>query len=405
MTGRPTLLVVDGNSLLHRAYHGHGRGALPWVTTAGGRPVWAVAGLCGQIVAAAARVDAAAIVVGFDDPQVCARRDAPGGFAGYKAGRKPKPPELTVQLADAPAVLAAAGITVITPAGLEADDVLAAAAGAATAAGWAAVLATSDKDAYPLVSDTVSVLRIIDGGVDASPMITPDRLHTLTRLRAGQWADYAALAGDPSDNLPGVPGVGDVFARRLLAEFGTADAALAAAVAEPSRVAACASRPVAARLADPASRAAVELNRAVMAPRPVDLGAGVPGRLPLDPARVAAAFDAAGLHALAAAAVHALAGPPHALTGPPAAAGPVTRPATAPPGPVSAGAADPYHCCECGCQVQPHPKSVARREPVICGACSAAEDARRAPASHRRQKGPSAVDGRNELPQAAGRTP
>ena len=119
------------------------------------------------------------------------------------------------------------GISVVVPAGLEADDVLASCAEHARVSGGQTVVVTSDRDAFALIDDSTRVLRIINGGVDASPLMTADRLVLLLGVRPEQYRDFAALRGDPSDNLPGVRGIGPRTAARLLAEFGTAEAAFA----------------------------------------------------------------------------------------------------------------------------------------------------------------------------------
>ncbi len=160
------------------------------------------------------------------------------------------------------------------------------------------------------------MLRIINGGVDASPMMTPDRLELLLGIRADQYRDYAALRGDPSDNLPGVRGIGPRSAARLLAEFGSARAAFDDLDAVRSRVA----PGVAARLGADGARAAWELNCRVMAmredvPLGLDLTVG-PGVLPFAAEAVAETFRAHNLTWSAGQAIRVLAevepGPPPA---------------------------------------------------------------------------------------------
>ncbi len=154
------------------------------------------------------------------------------------------------------------------------------------------MVVTSDRDAFALIDDTTRVLRIINGGVEASPLMNAERLVMLLGIRPEQYRDYAALRGDPSDNLPGVRGIGPRTAARLLQEFGSA----AAAFADPDGVRREARRrawrpsvwPI------PAARAAWQLNCQVMAMHddvPIDLdlatGAGV---LPLAADAVGAVF-------------------------------------------------------------------------------------------------------------------
>ena len=274
------VLAVDGNSLVHRAYHAQARtGAV----STDGRPTWAVRGLLMQLVAAVDRVRPSRVVVGFDDPDASLRRER---WPQYKAHRTDKLDTLVEQLSYAVEQVRRLGVNVVVPPGLEADDVLASTAAQAAAAGGRTVVVTSDRDAFALIDDATSVLRIINGGVDASPMMTAERLVLLLGVRPAQYRDFAALRGDPSDNLPGVRGVGPRTAARLLGEFGSARAAFDDLDAVRERVGAG----VAARLGEAGAREAWELNCQVMTMRsdvPLDLDRG---RLPLDAAAVAAVF-------------------------------------------------------------------------------------------------------------------
>nr|WP_284291213.1 hypothetical protein [Angustibacter aerolatus] len=104
--------------------------------------------------------------------------------------------------------MSAAGIGVVVPDGWEADDVLASGAALAGRSGWRCTVLTSDRDSFALIDDTTCVLRLLDGGVEGSPLLTPGRLRLLCGVRAGQYTDFAALRGDSSDNLPGAVGIG-----------------------------------------------------------------------------------------------------------------------------------------------------------------------------------------------------
>jgi 5'-3' exonuclease len=280
----PVVLAIDGNSLVHRSFHAQARTGLH---TADGRPCWAVRGLLMQLVAAVERIRPTTVVVGFDDPDASVRRDR---WPSYKANRVEKLDSLIEQLACAVEVLRGIGIAVIVPSGLEADDVLASTAARAAASGATTVVVTSDRDAFALIDDTTKVLRIINGGVEASPLMTTERLVMLLGVRPDQYRDYAALRGDPSDNLPGVRGIGPRTAARLLQEFDTAGAAFADLAAVGARLGAG----IAARLSEPEAKAAWELNCQVMSMHPdveMDLPlADGPGVLPLPADAVAAAF-------------------------------------------------------------------------------------------------------------------
>lgn len=276
----PVLLAVDGNSLLHRAFHARNGVGGP------GESVWAVRGLLTQLVAAVERVGADVVIVGFDDPKDSVRRAT---WPEYKATRADKPEVLVSQLLLAGTVLRELGIGVCTPPGLEADDVLCSAASAAALAGAQTVLMTSDRDSFALINDSTRVLRIINGGVEASPLITAERLFLMLGIRPQQYQDYAALRGDPSDNLPGVSGIGPKTAARLLGALGDARAVFADLDAGGARVAETVGASIAARLSEPESRRRWERNCAAMQMR-CDVGLEVAlsapgvargGRLPL----------------------------------------------------------------------------------------------------------------------------
>ena len=218
----PLLLVLDGNSLLHRAYHA---AAMEGLLDQAGRPVWALRGLVGYLARAAAHLRPDAVLVGFDCPDDSARRV---DYPAYKAHRPDKPADLSEQIAGAPGLLGAAGVCTVVPPAYEADDVLASSAAQARRHGWRSVLMTSDRDAFALIDDTTSVLRVRNGGFDEAVLVDPEGLLALCGVRAGQYRDYAALRGDPSDNLPGVRRFGSATAARLLAAFDTVEAAWAA---------------------------------------------------------------------------------------------------------------------------------------------------------------------------------
>ena len=276
------VLAIDGNSLVHRSYHAQARTAALGEQL---RPSWAVRGLLTQLVTAVDRIQPTAVVVGFDDPDASVRRER---WPQYKAHRTEKLETLVAQLVTAAEVLARLGVAVIVPPGLEADDVLASASARTAAAGGRTVIVTSDRDSFSLISESTSVLRIINGGVEASPLLTPERLVTLLGVRPEQYRDFAALRGDPSDNLPGVRGIGPRSAASLLARFGSA----AAAFDDLDAVREALGPGIAKRMAEPGARDAWSLNCQVMTMHtdvPIDAAAGA---LPLDAAVVAETFRA-----------------------------------------------------------------------------------------------------------------
>lgn len=432
------LLAVDGNSVVTRNYYAR----IGTAERHDGRPTWAVSGFLDQLLAAVARVQPHALLVGFDDPARNARRDGPAGYGAYKAGRKPKPPELPQQMADTAAVLAAAGLAVATPPGLEADDVLASAAAAAGAAGWHTVILTSDMDAVPLVTPTITVIRLTDAGVAASPALDPAAVKQLTGMTPTEYGQYRTFRGDASDNLPGVPGVGEKTAAALIHEFGTADRVWADVAAGGRQVAAACGTVALRRLAaDGARRAYRDTARLMTMHADVDTGLDLAdphghGRLPVNPDRLGAALGGLGLPYRTATRMLCTgwtARPPHHPTvteprrgraaapepAPPAEPAPTdsTEPdaitlaaAFPPPVPhpaVTNGDVDPYHCMRCGNSVTPHRASIEQARLVVCQRCTAREDAYKA--EHGRH--PDVVawrTGRNPLwdrPETTGMTP
>ena len=283
----PVVLAVDGNSLVHRSFHAQ---------AGSGQRDWAVRGLLTQLVAAVDRVRPAVLVVGFDDPDASERRDR---WPSYKAQRGEKLDTLVAQLEAAARVLRRLGIAVVVPPGLEADDVLASAAAAAPGVGARTVVVTSDRDAFALIDEHTTVLRVINGGVEASPMMTAERLVLLLGVRPEQYRDFAALRGDPSDNLPGVRGIGPRTAARLLTEFGSARGAFDALAADPGAVSKQLGAGVVRRLAAPGAQEAWQLNCQVMTmhcdvPLDLDPATGA-GRLPLAAGPVGETFRAHNL--------------------------------------------------------------------------------------------------------------
>jgi 5'-3' exonuclease len=284
----PLLLVLDGNSLLHRAYHaGSGDG---WVD-ADGRPVWALRGLFGYLARAAAHLRPDAVVVGFDCPESSARRL---DYPAYKAHRPDKAPDLSAQLLEAPELLRDAGVCTVVPAAYEADDVLASAAATAKAEGWRSVLMTSDRDAFALLDEHTSVLRIRNGGFDEAVLVEAAALPALYGVRPAQYRDFAALRGDPSDNLHGVRRFGATTAAKLLAAFGSVEAAWEAGV---TLVREAVGDHAAKSFTDPAAREIVDRNRRLMSMR---LDLPIPpiasARLPLSMAVMRKALRARGIN-------------------------------------------------------------------------------------------------------------
>jgi len=290
----PTVLAVDGNSLLHRAFHASAR---TMYRTPDGAQGWAVRGLLSQLVTAVDRVCADAVVVGFDDRGNSSRKRR---WPTYKAQRAPKPESLERQLDLAVEVLRELGVVVVVPEGLEADDVLASVAAQAPGLGAQTVVATSDRDSFALIDEHTKMLRILNGGVDASPLLDPDRLAMVTGVRPDQYLDLAAIRGDTSDNLPGVQGFGSKTAVKLLQALGSGQAAFDDAATGGEKCGAAVGKARAKALAAPESKERWLFNREVMAMvSTAELGldlAGGPGALPLDEEAVRATYSRFELH-------------------------------------------------------------------------------------------------------------
>ncbi len=143
-------------------------------------------------------------------------------YRQYKAGRPETPPDLVRQAEAAPRIFEALGIPVISAPGWEADDLIASCAWRAESAGWSVDILSSDKDLLQLVSDSVSVIR---PGRPGSPpaIVGPGRVAGVIGVEASRIADFLALAGDSSDNIPGARGIGPKTAARLVEEFGSVD--------------------------------------------------------------------------------------------------------------------------------------------------------------------------------------
>jgi DNA polymerase-1 len=213
------LLVVDGDSLAHRAYH-----ALPkTIKRAEGRPSGAIVGFTNMVVRLWEMEQPRAVVVGWDTLEVPTYRHE--AFAGYQAGRE-FDAALLEQLSMLPEVVVALGFTAAKAPGYEADDFLAAAVAAARKRRWQTVVVTSDRDAFQLASARCTILTPTRG-VSELARIGPDEVRERYGVEPEQVPDFIALRGDPSDRLPGAPGVGPKKAADVLREFGSLEAALA----------------------------------------------------------------------------------------------------------------------------------------------------------------------------------
>jgi DNA polymerase I len=219
VTSDAPLLVVDGDSFAHRAYH-----ALPSsIRRAGGRPGNAIVGFTNMLVRLWEAEQPRAVLVGWDTLEVPTYRHE--AYEGYQSGRV-FDPELLEQLPLLPEIVSALGFASARAPGYEADDFLAAAAVAGQKRGGSVVIATSDRDAFQLVSDRCTVLRPVRG-VSVLERVGPERVRELYGVDPEQVPDFIALRGDPSDRLPGARGVGPKTAADLLSRYRTLEDALA----------------------------------------------------------------------------------------------------------------------------------------------------------------------------------
>lgn len=211
------MLVVDGNSILNRAFYG-----VRPLTTKDGFPTNALYGMVNMIRKQTEATGADGLAVAFDLKAPTFRH---GLYDAYKAGRRPMPEELAEQLPVAKELLAAMGFHVLELAGYEADDILGTVSAMCEREGVPCCLMTGDRDSLQLISDTTHILL-------ATNTDTVDTDRAAFREKYGvepeQFVDVKALMGDSSDNIPGVPGIGEKTALKLIAAYGSLDGVYAA---------------------------------------------------------------------------------------------------------------------------------------------------------------------------------
>jgi DNA polymerase-1 len=217
---RPTLLLLDGHSLAYRAFY-----ALREVemSTTTGQPTNAVFGFTSMLINLLRDENPTHIAVAFDVSRQTFRLEQ---FPEYKAGRATTPDDFKGQVTLIREVLDALRICSLAVDNYEADDVIATLATQAAAAGLRVLICTGDRDALQLVTEDVTVLYPKRGVSDLT-RFTPEAVEEKYGLTPAQYPDFAALRGDPSDNLPGIPGVGEKTAAKWVREFGSFDALVA----------------------------------------------------------------------------------------------------------------------------------------------------------------------------------
>jgi DNA polymerase-1 len=211
---KPTLMLLDGNSLAFRAFY-----ALPAENfkTRGGLTTNAVYGFTAMLINLLRDEAPTHIAAAFDVSRQTFRSER---YPEYKANRSTTPDEFRGQIDITKEVLGALGITVLAEPGFEADDLIATLATQAENEGYRVLVVTGDRDSLQLVSDDVTVLYPRKG-VSELTRFTPDAVVEKYGLTPAQYPDFAALRGDPSDNLPGIPGVGEKTASKWIVEYGS----------------------------------------------------------------------------------------------------------------------------------------------------------------------------------------
>jgi 5'-3' exonuclease len=223
------LLAIDGPFLLYRSFF-----ALPdSIKGAGDHPVGALLGAANVVLRIAADRDPRAIVVCFGAEAAAYRVEL---YPPYHATRPPVPEALAWQFEQAPEFFAAFGWSSENSEGLEADDLLGSLASVEVAAGGSVLIMTGDRDMYQCVGERARVLYL-KSGVTGFEEIDPDEVHRRYGIPPSLVPDFIALRGDPSDGLPGAPGIGPKTAASLLVQYGSLDAAIAGAEAERPRTA------------------------------------------------------------------------------------------------------------------------------------------------------------------------
>jgi DNA polymerase-1 len=264
---RRTLHLVDGSGYIFRAYH-----ALPPMTRSDGTPVNAVYGFTAMLLKLISDLSADYLAVVFDSARRTFRNDI---YPEYKANRPPLPEDLVPQFPLIREAAAACRVPSLEMEGFEADDIIATLADRGVAAGFDVVVVSADKDLMQLVREGVSLYDPMKNrDIDAAAVrekfgVGPDRV-----------IDVQALAGDASDNVPGVPGIGVKTAAQLIERFGDLDTLLARAheIAQPKRRQSLIDHAEMARL----SRRLVTLDRAVpIAAEPGDLSLPAIDPIPL----------------------------------------------------------------------------------------------------------------------------
>ena len=208
------LMILDGNSIINRAFYG-----IRMLNAPDGTPTNAVYGFLSTFRRVFDLAQPQAVCVAFDVHAPTFRHEQ---YALYKAQRKPMPEELAVQMPLLKQTLDYMGVRRLELAGWEADDLLGTVARRCEAAGWTCDVVTGDKDSLQLITDSTHVFNVKTRmGQTDTIEYTPERFREEYGFDPIRMIDLKALMGDSSDNIPGVPGIGEKTAKDLLVRFGT----------------------------------------------------------------------------------------------------------------------------------------------------------------------------------------
>lgn len=217
---RRTFAVIDGNSLMHRAFHA----VPPTMNAPDGRPTNAIFGFLNMFLKMIDAFNPDGVVVAFDKGKPRVRMEM---LPQYKAQRPPMDPDLHAQFPMIKELLAALNVPILQSEGWEGDDILGTMARLGERAGCDMLLVTGDRDMYQLVTEHVNVVSTRKGLSDVAIM-TPESVDDLYHgITPALVPDFYGLKGDTSDNIPGVPGIGPKKASALIAQYGSLDEVIA----------------------------------------------------------------------------------------------------------------------------------------------------------------------------------
>ena len=217
---RRTFAVIDGNSLMHRAFHA----VPPTMNAPDGRPTNAIFGFLNMFLKMIDAFNPDGVVVAFDKGKPRVRMEM---LPQYKAQRPPMDPDLHAQFPMIKGLLAALNVPILQSEGWEGDDILGTMARLGEEAGCDMLLVTGDRDMYQLVTEHVNVVSTRKGLSDVAIM-TPESVDDLYHgITPALVPDFYGLKGDTSDNIPGVPGIGPKKASALIAQYGSLDEVIA----------------------------------------------------------------------------------------------------------------------------------------------------------------------------------